>query len=107
MFDAMGNLKSIAEFDENERAAVADFEFHEHFDSKGESRKVVGCTKKFKFMDRLNALALLGKACHYFEDRPEQTGPEGGPISQNITVKFVDTRLSPEEAYRRMVNGLS
>ena len=61
MFDAMGKLKNLAELDENERVAVADFEFYEHFEGKGESRKVVGRTKRFKFIDRLSALALLGK----------------------------------------------
>ena len=60
---------------------------------------------KFKFIDRLSALALMGKACHWYADRQEETGPDGGPIPQNITVNFVETSLSPEEAYRRMVNG--
>ena len=62
-------------------------------------------TKKFKFVDRLSALALIGKACHWYADRQEQTGPDGGPIPQNITVQFVDASVSPEEAYRRMVGN--
>ena len=105
MFDAMGTLKHITELDENERAAVAGFEFSEHFEGQGESRKAVGRTKKFKFMDRLSALALLGKACHYYADRQEQTGSDGGSIPQNLSVRFVDAPLSPEEAYRRMAKG--
>ena len=101
----LGNLKNIAEFDENERSAVAGFEFYKHFECKGESRKAVGCTKKFKFIDPLTALALMGKACHWYADRQEQTGPDGGPITNNVTVTFVEPSISPEEAYRRMVQG--
>ncbi len=105
MFDVMGKPKAITELDENERAAVAGFEFYELFEGKGESRQAVGCTKKFKFVDRLSALALIGKVCHWYADRQEQTGSDGGPIPQNITVQFVDASVSPEEAYRRMVGN--
>ncbi len=100
----MGKLKHITELDKNERAAVAGFECYEHFEGTGEL-KAVGRTKKFKFIDRLSALALMGKACHYYADRQEQTGTDGGQAPQNITVEFVDAPLSPEEAYRRMVHG--
>jgi phage terminase small subunit len=55
MFDAMGNPKEITELDE----------------------KAVGYTKKFRLIDRLRALELLGKACHWYADRQEQTGPDG------------------------------
>jgi len=60
---------------------------------------------KVKFIDRATALALMGKACHWYADRQEQTGSDGGPVPQNLTVSFVNASLSPEEAYRRMVNG--
>jgi len=63
------------------------------------------CTRKFKLIDRLSALALMGNACSWYAERQEQTGPDGGPIPQNLTVKFVDAPLSPDEAYRRMVDG--
>ena len=104
MLDAMGKVKNIAEFDENEWVAVAGFEVYEHFEGTGELRKAVGCTKRFKFVDRLTALALLGKACHYYADR-QHTGPDGGPITKNVTVTFVEPSISPEEAYRRRING--
>jgi hypothetical protein len=65
----------------------------------------VGVTKKFKLVDPLRALELIGKACHYYADRQEQTGPDGGPIPQNLTVQFVEASISPEEAYRRMIHG--
>ena len=60
---------------------------------------------KLKFMDRLSALALMGKACHWYADRQEETGPDGGPIQKNIVVNFVEASISPEEAYRRMMNS--
>jgi hypothetical protein len=43
-------------------------------------------------MDRLNALALLGKACHFNADRQELTGPDGHPVEalSGIKVKFVN-----------------
>lgn len=59
----------------------------------------MGRTMKFKFTDRLSALALIGKACHWYADRQEQTGPDGGPIAKNVTVTFVEPSMSPEEAY--------
>lgn len=67
------------------------------------SRKVV--TVKFKFTDRLTALALLGKACHWYADRQEDAAPDGAPIQKDIVVRFVKPPRSPEEAYRRMVTG--
>jgi hypothetical protein len=100
-----GQAENITELDENERAAVVGFEFYEHFEGKGESRKAVGRTKKFKFIDRLSVLALLGKACHYYADRLEQTGPHGGPIQKEYHGTICRCFLSPEEAYRRMVKG--
>ena len=62
----------------------------------------MGRTKKFKFIDRLSALALMGKACHWYADRQEQTGTDGGQTSKNIDGAFCRGFLSPEEAYRRM-----
>ena len=48
-------------------------------------------TLKFKFMDRLSALALMGKACHWYADRQELTGRDGQPLQPltGIKVEFV------------------
>ena len=62
-------------------------------------------TYKVKFMDRLSALALMGKACHFYADQQEQIGTDGGQAPQNITVQFVEASLSPAEAYQRMLKG--
>ena len=61
--------------------------------------KAVGRSRKFKLMDRHSALALMGKACHWYADRQEQIGSDGGPIQQNFTVSFVNAPMSPEETY--------
>ena len=56
----------------------------------------------------LNTMSAWGKRKSgklFDSTRREQTGPDGGPIPQNTTVKFVDASLSPENAYRRMVDG--
>jgi len=104
MFDAQGRPKKLIELDDTEAAAIAVFEVSETV--QGQDRtQTLKRTYKLRFLDRLHAFALIGKACHYFADRQEQTGSDGGPIPQNITVKFVDASLSPENAYRRMVDG--
>jgi len=58
-----------------------------------------------EFWRRHSALALMGKACHWYADRQEQIGSDGGPIQQNFTVSFVNAPMSPEENLHRMVNG--
>ena len=105
MFDAQGKPKPITELEENEAAAIAGFEVHGELQGVSESRKAVTFTMKIKFTDRLTALALMGKACHWYADRKEETGPDGGPIQKNIVVNFVEPSRSPEEAYRRMVGA--
>ncbi|MGC3975886.1 MAG: terminase small subunit [Nitrospira sp.] len=92
MFDAHGNPLEITELGENEAAAIAGFEFYEDFEGKGESRKAVGYTKKFKLIDRLRALELYGKAQCYYADKMVLTDPNGNPteINNHITVEFVE-----------------
>ena len=100
MFDARGRPKKLIELDDNEAAAIAVFEVSETVHGHDH---IVKRTFKVRFLDRLSALALMGKACHWYADRQEQTEPDGVPIPRNLTVQFVDAALSPEEAYRRMV----
>ena len=99
MFDAQGRPKKLAELDDNEAAAIAVFEVSETV----HGHDFVKRTFRVRFLDRLSALALMGKACHWYADRQEQTERDGVPIPRNLTVQFVDAALSPEEAYRRMV----
>jgi phage terminase small subunit len=98
MFDKFGNPIEIPELSQNEAAAVAGFEFTEEYEGKGESRRAIGVTKKFKLVDPIRALELIGKACHYYADRIEQTGPDGEPLLKTIEVHFVEPPNRPEEA---------
>jgi len=99
MFDARGRPKKLIELGDNEAAVIAVFEVSEKLLGHDHTKKLKR-TYKLKFVDGLGAFALLAKACHYYADRQEQTGPDDGAVSQNLTVKFVDASLSPEEAYR-------
>jgi phage terminase small subunit len=102
MFDAHGKPIPITELEENEAAAIEQYELHAEIPTVDHCRKAFRV--KIKFLDRLSALALLGEACHWYADhRQEPGGLNGGPIQKNIIVRFVKPPKSPEEAYRRMV----
>jgi hypothetical protein len=104
IFDAQGKPRPITELEDNEAAAIEQYELHAEVPLPDGSRKAF--TVKIKFSDRLSALALLGKACHWYADRPEETGRvDGGPIQKEIVVRFVKPSMSPEEGYRRLVTG--
>jgi hypothetical protein len=89
--------------DENEAAAIAGFEVHGELEGTDGSRKAV--TVKFKFLNRIDALALIGKACHWYAGEQEQTGADSGSNQKTIVVNFVKPSMPPEESYRRMVGG--
>jgi phage terminase small subunit len=91
MFDAQGRPKKITELDESEAAAIAALEVSEKLQGQDQTQKLKR-TYKLKFMDRLNALALMGKACHWYADRLELTGRDGRPLPPltGITVEFVE-----------------
>ncbi|WHZ16863.1 MAG: hypothetical protein OJF52_003713 [Nitrospira sp.] len=88
MFDTQGNPLPITELGENEAAALLGFECYENFEGKGEARRVVGHTKKFRLADRIRAFELYGKAMGYYADKMEVAGKDGAPISRNV--EFVD-----------------
>jgi hypothetical protein len=103
MFDATGKLKPITSLEENEAAAIEQYELHAELAHPDGSRKAIRV--KIKFSDRLRALALLGEACDWYADHREETGLDGRPIQKEIVVRFIKPSNSSEEAYRRMVNG--
>ncbi len=104
LFDSTGKPTPITELDQNEAAAIQQYALHAELPAPDGSRKAF--TVKIKFSDRVSALALLGKACHWYADRREGTGePDGEPMQENIVVDFVKPSVSHEEAYRRMVTG--
>jgi phage terminase small subunit len=90
MFDVHGKLKPITELEENEAAAIEQHELHAELPHPDGSRKAF--TVKIKFSDRLSALGLLGKACHWYADHREETGGlDGGPIQKKIVANFRQT----------------
>ena len=97
MFDNHGNPLEITELSDNEASAIAGFEFYEDFAGKGEARKAVGYTRKFRLADKLKALELYGKAQCYYAEKMELTGADGKPIEANhtITVEFVSAEKRP------------
>jgi hypothetical protein len=103
LFDATGKLKPITELEENEAAAIAAFEMHGEMQGIDGSRKAVAV--KFRFLSRIDALALLGKVCHWYADRPEQLGPDGGSVQRDIALRFVKPSTFPEEAYHQMIKA--
>lgn len=53
----------------------------------GERRQVL--RTRFKLAEKRGALELMGKYLKLFTDKVESSGPDGGPIQENITVTFV------------------
>jgi len=88
MFDNGGKPFEIAEMPPHLRRAIAGFEFYEDFQGKGESRRPVGYTKKFRFVDKLTALKQLGEALGFTEPETDGHGSGNGP--RTIRVEFVD-----------------
>jgi len=84
MFDNHGNLIEICEMAPRLRRAIAGFEFYEEFEGKGEARKAVGYTRKFKLVDKLQALKLFGEAMGYFDPVPVS-----GENSRSLNIVFV------------------
>lgn len=88
MFDAHGNCLEVTELPDREAKCISSFEQFEEFEGKGESRKATGYTRRFKMVDKLKALELVGKACKFYEE----DDPDGSKIPRSLTVTFVDKR---------------
>lgn len=100
MFDQHGNPVEIPDLDSNEAAAVAGFEFYEEFEGTEGERKAVGVTKKYKLVDRIRALELVGKAYRYLgDDNPKL------PQVNHLTLNQTNITITADEAYHRMVQG--
>ena len=97
MFDTHGNPMEITDLGDNEAAAIAGFKFYEDFAGRGEARKAVGYTRKFKLADRLRALELYGKAQCYYAEKMELTGKDGNPLAldNRMVVEFVSAEKRP------------
>ena len=89
LFDSHGNPIEIAQLSEDTAPALAGFEVQEVFAGKGESRKAVGYTKKFKLTDKLKALELYGKALGYYVDK---SGPAPNALESETTEMLLAMR---------------
>ena len=74
LFDEDGRPKDITNLDKDTAAALASVEIFEEFDYNGESRELVGYTKKYKWADKLRALEMLGKHLGMFTDKVHVDG---------------------------------
>jgi phage terminase small subunit len=73
-YDKDGNLKQVAELDDETAACLAGVEVFEEFDGHGEDREHIGRTKKIKFVDKGVNLERLGKHLKLFTDKVEHSG---------------------------------
>lgn len=73
-FDTAGNLKPIADLDDETAAALAGFDVTEEFQGRGEDRERVGFTKKIKLADRKGYLDMLMKHLGGYKKDNEQGG---------------------------------
>lgn len=84
-FDNHGNPIDIPNLGDDEAAVLAGFEQLEEFDGKGDSRKCVGYTKKYRLADKIAALSLYAKIKGWTR---EQEAPPS-PMAQATTVALV------------------
>ena len=95
LFDSHGRPIEIPELSDDVAPAVAGYEVHEKFSGKGEDRVAVGCTKKYRLANRLEALVELGKALGWYPDKTK-TGFRGQldqqGEGQSMAVEFVDAK---------------
>lgn len=68
-FDANGKALNLPDLNDETAPAVAGFEVSEEYMGQGESRRVKGCTKKYKLTSKLAALELYGKATGYYVEK--------------------------------------
>ena len=74
LFDEDGRPMDITNLDPDTAAALASVDILEEFDYDGETRTLVGYTKKYKWSDKLRALEMLGKHLGMFTDKVQMSG---------------------------------
>lgn len=94
-FDENGNLKPVAELDDDTAAALAGIEIVVKNVRTGTGENAAWepeITKKIRFADKNSALEKLGKYFKMFVERMEHTGKDGEPIQHEITIiNYADT----------------
>jgi phage terminase small subunit len=81
LFDTHGNPMDIPDLSDEEAPGIAGFEIVEEFSGRGAERVPVGYTRKYKLVNKLQALELAGKARGYYIDRSQ-------PPIKGITIIF-------------------
>src|SRR5215831_228039 len=108
LFDTYGKPIAIPELPDDVAFAIASFEVCEEFTGRAESRKTVGYTKKYKFIDKLAALTLYGKVMGF--DESGELGHGGGSDQGSSVMKIVfvspDGKKSMAAQPPRVVNPI-
>ena len=74
LFDDYGHPKDITTLDDDIAAALASVDIFEEFSYNGDTRELIGYTKKYKWSDKLRALEMLGKHLGMFTDKVQMSG---------------------------------
>lgn len=83
-----GSIKPISEIPEDVRRCIAGFELAEIWGGVGEDRMQIGVLKKLKLWDKNKALELMAKHLKMLTEKHEHSGPGGGPIQTNKTLRI-------------------
>lgn len=68
LYTENGQLKNIADMDDDIAGAISSLETLEEYDGYGENREKIGYTQKVKLLDKTRALELIGKHLGMFKD---------------------------------------
>lgn len=69
LYTENGQLKNIADIDNETAGAISSLETLEEYDGYGEDREKIGNTQKVKLLDKTKALELLGRHLGIFNDK--------------------------------------
>ena len=80
LFDEHGNLKSIAELDDDTAAAVARFECEDIYTGRGEARRKIGRVTRLSLYDKLTALTKIAKLLGMFREPQQRQRVQDSPL---------------------------
>lgn len=102
LFNADGSVKDITDLSEQHAALIQSIEVNEIEAVVGGERQVIGHTKRFRLVDRIKPLHLLGLQIGMFAQQHKHTGTVGVfDPSEHLTVE--QRRRLAEEILRRDV----
>lgn len=95
LYTENGQLKNIADIDDNTVGAISSLETLEECEGYGENREKIGDTQKVKLLDKTKALELLGKHLGMFKEKVK--------IEGNVNTNNPFSGMSTEEL-RKILN---